>query len=108
MDQTPADMNFGDRVTYFDARVGHDALIILDPNIDEWRISGDQLEFLRIALKRQAQARNIFAFFHQVLWWEPDNQFGSITLNSLEGRSDSMNFCPAGFAPSRFQLARSS
>ena len=31
-------------------------------------------------------------FFHQLLWWEPDNMYQNVVLNSLAGRSDTINF----------------
>jgi len=70
-----------------------DLFIVLDPNLDEWNISDDQLQFLENALNSEAQnVNNIFVFFHQVLWWEPDNIYQNVTLNSLAGRADTINF----------------
>ena len=70
-----------------------DLFIVLDPNIDSWNISGDQLVFLENVLDSEAQnANNIFVFFHQLLWWEPDNIYQNVALNSLAGRADTINF----------------
>lgn len=70
-----------------------DLFVILDPNIDHWNISGDQLTFLKNELMNQADyVDNIFVFFHQLLWWEDDNIYKNITINSTQGRSDSINF----------------
>ena len=70
-----------------------DLFIVLDPNIDSWNISGDQLAFLENGLNSEAQnANNIFVFFHQLLWWEPDNIYQNVALNSLAGRADTINF----------------
>jgi len=70
-----------------------DLIIILDPNLDNWNITGDQLLFLQNVLNQNSQnVDNIFVFFHQLLWWEPDNIYKNVTLNSLQGRSDSINF----------------
>lgn len=70
-----------------------DLFIILDPNIDNWNISGEQLQFLKDVLNSNyEQVENIFVFFHQVLWWSPNNIYQNISLNSLSGRADTINF----------------
>ena len=70
-----------------------DLFIVLDPNIDAWNISGVQLAFLENVLNSEAQtANNIFVFFHQLLWWEPENIYQNVVLNSLAGRADTINF----------------
>jgi len=47
--------------------------IVLDPNIDHWHISGEQLEFLKNTLNNEGKkAKNIFIFMHQVIWWSKD------------------------------------
>ncbi|OIQ30776.1 MAG: hypothetical protein BM564_00775 [Bacteroidetes bacterium MedPE-SWsnd-G2] len=71
----------------------NDLVIILDPNIDGWNISGDQLIFLKNQLSQHAnKVDNIFVFFHQVLWWDSKNIFRKIVLNSHQGRSKPFNF----------------
>ena len=80
-------------ITYFDFSFEDDLFIILDPNIDEWNISGAQLEFLKNVLNSKANvSRNIFVFFHQLLWWDRHNKYRNVRLNSTEGRADSINF----------------
>ena len=76
-----------------------DLFIILDPNIDNWNISGDQLLFLKSTLeKNHFKVDNIFVFFHQVLWWEPNNLYKNVKINCLDkflecgGRAPSINF----------------
>ncbi len=70
-----------------------DLYITLDPNIDQWNISGDQLVFLQNTLQSYAgEVDNIFVFFHQVLWWEPDNIYQNIKSNSWDGRAEEINF----------------
>ena len=70
-----------------------DLFIVLDPNIDQWNISGDQLTFLRDELNQKARnADNIFVFFHQILWWTPDNLFRNFRFNSNLGRAEHINF----------------
>lgn len=70
-----------------------DLFIILDPNIDNWNISGNQLLFLKNTLeKNHFNVNNIFVFFHQLLWWEPDNLYKNVKMNSDFGRSKTINF----------------
>lgn len=70
-----------------------DLHIILDPNLDEWNISGDQLDFLQSTVDSHAVAvKNVYVYFHQVLWWENENTFYKIKMNSTEGRADTINF----------------
>jgi hypothetical protein len=79
--------------TYYSFVDHSDLFIVLDPNLDEWNISGDQLEFLENVLNTEAQnVNNIFVFFHQLLWWEPDNIFQNVALNSFVGRAENINF----------------
>ncbi|MEM9022550.1 MAG: T9SS type A sorting domain-containing protein [Bacteroidota bacterium] len=79
--------------TYYHFRFGNDLFLVLDPNLDRWNISGGQLEYLRQVLATEANsARNIFVFFHQVLWWQPHNQHRYIQPNSLAGRAPTINF----------------
>ena len=79
--------------TYFSFVHQSDLFIVLDPNIDNWNISGDQLQFLQDVLISQSEnVNNIFVFFHQLLWWEPDNIYQNIDMNSLAGRDDAINF----------------
>lgn len=78
--------------TYFTFSRNNDLFIILDPNLDHWNIAGDQLSFLKETLKGAAQARNIFVFFHQVLWWDENGEFASVKINSKANRSPEPNF----------------
>jgi len=82
---------YGD--TYFYFVYENDLFIILDPNLDEWNISGDQLEFLENVVDSNYQTvENIFVFFHQLLWWDEDNYYSEVIPNSFAGRSDTVNF----------------
>lgn len=82
---------YGDTYYYFIYQ--NDLFIVLDPNIDGWNISGDQLFFLQDAVAVNYQSvDNIFVFFHQMLWWESDNIYHSIFPNSFAGRDDEINF----------------
>lgn len=79
--------------TYFSFMNKSDLIIVLDPNLDHWNISGEQLKFLKdVLLKNAKTSRNIFVFFHQVLWWSKDNKYSNVRVNSLNGRADTINF----------------
>ena len=70
-----------------------DLFIFLDPLLDEWNISGEQLEFLKSTLsKNKSLNGNIFVFFHQLLWWSPDNKFKNVKPNWIGYRGESCNF----------------
>ncbi len=80
-------------ITYYNFIYQNDLFIVLDPNIDEWNISGEQLQFLQDVVNENAPTtNNIFVFFHQILWRESNNQFNYIHWNSNAGRGDSVNF----------------
>ena len=90
-DRTLFESTYGQ--TYYSFVHQSDLFIVLDPNLDEWNISDDQLQFLENALNSEAQnVNNIFVFFHQLLWWEPDNIYQNVVLNSFSGRADTINF----------------
>lgn len=79
--------------TYFSFSQASDLFIVLDPNIDGWNISGNQLIFLDSILNLKAEnSTNIFVFFHQFLWWDQENVFASVYPNSLTDRTESTNF----------------
>lgn len=80
-------------ITYYYFIYQNDLFIVLDPNIDEWNISNEQLEFLQDVVNDNASSTdNIYVFFHQILWKEADNQFNYIYWNSSAGRGDTVNF----------------
>ncbi len=81
---------YGPTYSYF--KKYDDLFIMLDPNIDHWNISGNQLEFLKETLRLNPDVRNIFVFFHQLLWRESDNKYRYVRVNSTEGRDDTINF----------------
>ena len=78
--------------TYKSFKHKKDLFIMLDPNLDNWNISGDQLVFLKSQLSRAQNVDNIFVFFHQVLWWTPDNKYKNLHINSEAGRDETINF----------------
>jgi hypothetical protein len=72
---------------------GNDLFLILDPNLDKWNISGKQLKWLQQELANKGtKAGNIFVFFHQLLWWAPDNHLKDYPPNSPSGRAEHINF----------------
>ena len=80
-------------ITYYHFIYEGDLIIVLDPNIDSWNISGDQLIFLEDVIDQNNQdVDNIFVFFHQLLWRESDNIYNTIFPNSFSGRADTINF----------------
>ena len=84
---------YGD--TFYDFTYNNDLFIMLDPNIDGWSITGDQLFYLESVVNEQSPlVENIFVFFHQILWREPDF-FNHIFWNSDAGRIDPVNFWSA-------------
>ncbi len=81
----------GDRYYHFTHE--NDLFIVLDPLLDRWNISGEQLEYLQQVLNENfRQVDHIFVFFHQVLWWERENKYGKVRPNSKEGRAAQINF----------------
>lgn len=79
--------------TYYSFFRENDLFIVLDPNLDNWNISGSQLSFLQQQILFNAEyVENIFVFFHQMLWWEADNIFQNVAMNSMQGRDSTINF----------------
>lgn len=82
---------YGDTWYAFEFR--HDLFIVLDPNIDGWNISGEQMEFLERTLDEKSKTTdNIFVFFHQLLWWKNESIYTDYRPNSFEGKADTINF----------------
>lgn len=91
IDRSLFEKRYGD--TYYHFVKNEDLYIVLDPNIDNWNISGKQLTFLEEVLEKNSKnVKNVFVFFHQVLWWDKENKFKNVHLNSVDYRSDSLNF----------------
>lgn len=71
----------------------NDLFIILDPNLAKWNISGDQLTWLQKEVGEKSKtSKNIFVFFHQLLWWGKENQYKGYPPNSPSGRAEEINF----------------
>lgn len=70
-----------------------DLFIVLDPNLDAWNITGDQLTFLKNTLEEHKEkVHNVYVFFHQLLWIQQGTKYESIRPNSLAGRATEINF----------------
>jgi len=78
--------------TYYHFMHRGDLHIFLDPNLDNWNISNEQLEYLKETLNNNNNVDNIFVSFHQMLWWSNDNIYQNVRLNSKEGRAELINF----------------
>lgn len=79
--------------TYYSFEKHADLFIVLDPMLDFWNISGDQLTFLQNTLSAKAAGvKNIYVFFHHLLWWAPDNIYKNVKANSVADRDPNMNF----------------
>jgi hypothetical protein len=91
MDRDLFESRYGD--TFYHFIFNRDLFIVLDPNLDHWNISVEQLRFLeRTIMDYRDSCNYIFVFFHQLLWWQADNRYQSVIPNSFEGRADSINF----------------
>lgn len=69
-----------------------DLFIILDANIDNWNIDNEQLTFFRNEIRNKGlNARNIFVFTHQVIWWT-NNKFSKPFPNSIKNKDKDLNY----------------
>jgi len=71
--------------TFYSSRRGEDLFLVFDSTLDHWNVSGPQLELLKDELS-QGSFRNLFVFFHHVVWWRPDDR-PNLRPNSWDGRS---------------------
>ena len=79
--------------TYFSFTENEDLFIVLDPLLDEWSISDNQLIWLKSTLqKNNGGIKNIFVFFHQFLWWSDTNEFAKYKPNWVGYQGDTTNF----------------
>ncbi|MEM9822192.1 MAG: hypothetical protein AAF985_14010 [Bacteroidota bacterium] len=80
--------------TYYHFEQNGDLFLILNPGLKGWNIADEQLAFLRKQLSRANRYHNIFLFFHQLLWWTPDNGYRKWAPNTTVGRVPNINFWP--------------
>ena len=77
--------------TFYSFTHGPDLFVVLDANPAEWNIAGEQLEFLRGTLAEHADARQVFVFCHQVIWWRPEEP-ATLVPNSSYGRAQELTY----------------
>jgi len=66
--------------------------IVLDTSLDDARITGSQLEFLKTELGAAERYSNIFIFVHHVVWWSADNSFRGVKINPRPSQMGAPNF----------------
>lgn len=90
-DRTLVESRYG--VTYSSFMREKDLFIILDPNLANWNIEGDQLDFLKKILDESgSDANNIFVFFHQLIWLKDNHVLNNNKPNSFEDKADILTF----------------
>lgn len=66
--------------------------IIIDPNLDEWNISGEQLILVKNAIeKNKNNVNNIFILTHQMIWWHK-SIYPKPFPNSVQHKSPDSNY----------------
>ena len=80
-------------ITYNSFILNQDLFIFLDPLLGEgWNIEGEQLDFFKKELDQVQGIENVFIFFHQLLWWQPEGKLLKSNPNSISGRKGKCNF----------------
>lgn len=78
---------------YYSFHHRDDLFIVLTPGLDEWNISGDQLEFLESTMNtNHLKVKNIFIFLHELIWWSPNNEFKNVKMSSFANYPGSSNY----------------
>lgn len=77
--------------TYYAFNHQDDLFLVLDPGLAGWNIRGDQLNFLKEQLEKTEKYRQVFIFFHQVLWQSKD-RYPDLVINSEDGKAPIINF----------------
>jgi hypothetical protein len=76
---------------YYSFLVEDDLFIILSPT--NWNIKGEQKTFLEETISNFApDAKNIFVFCHELIWWSPDSIFQNVGINYLPHYPGSTNY----------------
>ena len=71
----------------------NDLFILLDANLHNWNIIGDQLQMLKNLNSGENEYNNVFIFSHQVIWIDTENKkFSGLITNSKEGKAKKLNF----------------
>ena len=83
--------NFGETFKYF--KYTNDLFILLDANLNNWNIIGDQLQMLKSLNSGENEYDNVFIFSHQVIWIDTENKkFSGLIMNSESGKAEKLNF----------------
>ena len=78
---------------YYSLKHKNDLFIVLTPGLNEWNISGKQLNFLKKTLAdNSASVNNIFILLHELIWWSPTNRYKNIKINYEPHYPGSTNF----------------
>lgn len=83
--------------TYFDFKHGSELFIILDSELDDGKIVGEQLDYLKNVLNctiESEEVKNVFIFSHKLIWCVDDADMRIVYehLNSRHGYANSDNF----------------
>lgn len=79
---------YGKTVTSF--QIKNDSHIILDSNISDWNITGEQLTFLKKSIKKKDVA-NIFIYVHHIIWWNKKEYYIPY-MNSKDRMPEKLTF----------------
>ena len=83
--------HFGETFKYF--KYENDLFILLDANLHNWNIIGDQLQMLKSLNSGENEYDNVFIFSHQVIWIDTENKkFSNLLVNSTAGKAEKLNF----------------
>lgn len=75
--------------TYYSFIQNNDLFMVLDGNIDGWRITGDQLTFFKSAIENNKNTvNNVFILTHHLIYSDKYKH----TPNSPEGKANELNF----------------
>jgi hypothetical protein len=79
--------------TFQSFNIGVNRFIILDSELDNGDIEGEQLQFLKTQLKKTDTLKNIFIFMHRTLWAEENEElaplFNDNTKSAMSSNFDS-------------------
>lgn len=74
--------------TYSAFTYQNDLFILLDGNLDQWNIKGNQFRFLEETLAENAEVDNVFILVHQIIHYD----YFPIQPNSETGKADELSF----------------
>lgn len=70
-----------------------DLFILLDSGLDDWNISGKQLQMLKNLNSDNNKYNNVFVFSHHIIWFDSNNKkLSGLIPNSLHGKAEKLNF----------------